>query len=60
MNNEILIYKKNGQSIDVRWDAKQETLWLMHLKNTHKDNELDGNATTKDFLVVRQRSCHYV
>jgi len=26
---------------------------LMHLKNIYKDNELDNDRTTKDFLVVR-------
>ncbi|MEH6578868.1 MAG: RhuM family protein [Amphritea sp.] len=28
MNNEMLIYEGEGQSIDVRLDAQQETLWL--------------------------------
>lgn len=27
---------------------------LMHLKNIYSDGELDQNATTKNFLVVRQ------
>jgi len=28
MSNEILIFEKDGQSVDVRLDAEQETLWL--------------------------------
>jgi len=28
MPNEILIFEKDGQSVDVRLDAEQETLWL--------------------------------
>ena len=60
MNNEILIYEKDDELIDVHLDAEQETLWLMPLKNNHKNNKLDGNATTQDFLVVGQGSCHYV
>ncbi len=28
MNNEILIYEREGQAVDVRLDAEQDTLWL--------------------------------
>lgn len=33
---------------------------LMHLKNIFSDGELDQNATTKDFLVVRQEGSRQV
>ncbi len=34
------------------FDTTPENI-LMHLKNIFLDNELEGNATTKDFLVIR-------
>ena len=33
---------------------------LMHLKNIYREGELDENATTKDFLVVRQEGTRQV
>ena len=33
---------------------------LMHLKNIFSEGELDQNATTKDFLVVRQEGTRQV
>ncbi len=33
---------------------------LMHLKNIHNEGELDQNATTKDFLVVRLEGARQV
>jgi hypothetical protein len=32
---------------------------LMHLQNIFKDDELDEQATTKEFLVVRQEGQRY-
>ncbi len=33
---------------------------LMHLKNIYNEGEIDQNATTKDFLVVRQEGSRQV
>ena len=67
--SDIIIFESEAQQVEVRLEGETVWLTqrqmaelfattpenvLMHLKNVFKDAELEEQATTKDFLAVRQ------
>jgi len=73
--NDIVIFESEGRPVEVRLESETIWLTqrqmaelfastpenvLMHLKNIYNDNELNEEATAKDFLVVRQEGSRKV